>query len=164
MHAAPLPFHDGVDAEAPAAFTVLLSLLTPRGRGRVRLLDADPATASAIELSLDTDPADRETLRAGYHRLLELSGGLCLARLLDCPYLRDRDNLDRVEFDAWSRRWIQTLYHPVGTCAMGIGAEAVVDLHVHDQEPAVRTVLLVLLSFRQWRWLPPLISKVMPVR
>lgn len=133
LHAAPLPFHDGVDAAAPAAFTVLLSLLTPRGRGTLRLRGADPAMPPAIELALDSEPADRAVLRAGYQRLVELCSGPELARLLDRPYLRNRDDLSPAEYDAWARRWIQTLYHPVGTCAMGAGAAGVVDpaLRVH---------------------------------
>lgn len=133
VHAAPLPFHDGVEPAAPAAFTCLLSLLAPAGRGSVRLRDADPATPPAIELSLDTEEADRRAIRDGYRRLIELSTGPQLTGLLDGPYHRSRDDLDRAEFDAWSRRWIQTLYHPVGTCAMGTAAGTVVDpqLRVH---------------------------------
>jgi choline dehydrogenase len=133
VHAAPLPFHDGVDPAAPAGFTALLSLLAPRGRGSIRLRDPEPTTLPVIDLPLDSDPGDRSAMRVGYQRLLELCAGRSLSRFLHRPYLRDRDGLDRRTFEAWARRWVQTLYHPVGTCAMGIGPASVVDpeLRVH---------------------------------
>lgn len=127
IHVAPLPFADWIDPAAPAGFTALLSLLTPQGRGSVRLRSADPTVPPRIELHLDTEPADRQVLRAGYQRLLELSAGHALRRLLDRPYRRDSDALLGAAFDAYLHRSIQTLYHPVGSCAMGTGPESVVD-------------------------------------
>jgi choline dehydrogenase len=126
VHAAALPFADQLDLATPAAFTAMLTLLTPNGRGTVRLADADPATPPRIVLSLD-EHDDRRALHDGYQRLLELSAGQALTRFLDRPYLRDRDALDRTDFDAYARRRTQTLYHPVGTCAMGSAPTSVVD-------------------------------------
>jgi choline dehydrogenase len=136
VHAAPLPFADQIDPGAPAAFTALLSLLTPRTRGRIRLQDADPDTPPRIDLPLDSEAVDRQVLRTGYQQLLDLCAGPALARLLDRPYLRDRDELGGTAFDAYADRWIQTLYHSAGTCAMGTGPAAVVDpeLRVHGME------------------------------
>jgi choline dehydrogenase len=136
VHAAALPFADYLDPAAPAAFTALLSLLTPRGRGTIRLRDPDPASPPVIDLQLDTEAADRQALRAGYHLLQELCAESTLTRLLDRPYLRDRDTLDDDAFDAYARRNVQTLYHPVGSCAIGTGSASVVDpdLRVHGIE------------------------------
>ena len=127
LHTAALPFADHVDPAAPAAFTTLVTLLTPRMRGGIRLRGTDPSTPPAIDLPLWADAGDREVLRTAYRQLRELCAGTDLARLLDRPYLRDRDDLDDTAFDAYGRRWVQTLYHPVGTCAMGTGPDAVVD-------------------------------------
>ncbi|WP_433294271.1 GMC family oxidoreductase [Actinoplanes sp. CA-030573] len=132
LHTAALPFADRGDPGAPAAFTTLLTVLTPPGRGTVRLRDPNPDTAPEIDLPL-YERADRDLLYEGYRQLMYLSQGANLRRLFDQPYLRDRDDLDSHQFDTYARQWIQTIYHPVGTCAMGTTNTSVVDpqLRVH---------------------------------
>ncbi len=52
---------------------------------------------------------------------------------LDAMFYPTSDHPECAEFAAAARAHIQTMYHPVGTCAMGAGECAVVDptLRVH---------------------------------
>ena len=93
----------------------------------MRLENTDPTTPPVIDLPLYVEPGDRELLREGYRQLMHLCRGSELQRLFGQPYLRNRDDLTDAEFDTYARKWIQTIYHPVGTCAMGAGPSSVVD-------------------------------------
>jgi choline dehydrogenase len=64
-----------------------------------------------------------DSVRAGCEKAIEIAGHAPFAGLLEGPHLRD----DGTDLDAYIRQWTQTLYHPVGTCAMGTGELSVVD-------------------------------------
>jgi len=59
--------------------------------------------------------------------LIEIGRSGPLARFLDKPFKPDRHDLDDDALAEEIRENTQTLYHPVGTCAMGTGEHAVVD-------------------------------------
>ena len=67
---------------------------------------------------------DLDALRAGCRQALEIAAQRPFAELLDRPLAPMGDEQ---ELDDYIRRYTQTLFHPVGTCAMGTGPEAVVD-------------------------------------
>ena len=107
-------------------FSCHVCLLRPRSRGTVRLRTADPLEPPAIDPNFLGDAEDVEDMVAGFK---------LTRRLLDAPALeklRTRDlytagvHSDE-EIRAILRRRVDTVYHPVGTCRMGIDAEAVVD-------------------------------------
>jgi choline dehydrogenase len=50
-----------------------------------------------------------------------------MSQLIAGPFLPGVDDPSESEIVDHLRRNTQTLYHPVGTCAMGLGEEAVVD-------------------------------------
>ena len=117
-------------------FTCHVCLLRPKSRGSVKLASADPLAAPQIDPNFFGDPADLETMVAGF-KLTQ--------RIMDAPSLkalRTRDAFTQgVETDAqirdFLRRRVDTVYHPVGACAMGPdAATAVVDaqLRVHGLE------------------------------
>ena len=117
-------------------FTCHVCLLRPKSRGSVKLASADPLAAPQIDPNFFGDPADLETMVAGF-KLTQ--------RIMDAPSLkalRTRDAFTQgVETDAqirdFLRRRVDTVYHPVGSCAMGPdAATAVVDaqLRVHGLE------------------------------
>jgi choline dehydrogenase-like flavoprotein len=102
-------------------------LLHPRSRGWVTLRSANPADTLAITLNNFADPADFETGRRGIeiarriyrtHPQSELTG----------EELLPGDAANSVaSLDEHIRRTAQVTQHPVGTCAMGIGPQSVVD-------------------------------------
>lgn len=101
-------------------------LLRPRSHGAVTLRSPDPLQAPAIDPNFLGDPQDLEDMVAGFK---------LTRRLMDAPALaslRMRDlftakvqNDDQIR--AVLRQRVDTVYHPVGTCRMGIDDSAVVD-------------------------------------
>ncbi|MDO5287337.1 MAG: GMC oxidoreductase, partial [Actinomycetia bacterium] len=122
-----LPTYGNGRRQGGHGFTVNVSNLRPRSRGVVRLRSADPGDAPLIDPRFLTEPEDwRITLR-----------GIEQARaLLRTPAMRALDVVEQEpgpdlgseqELRAYTNARSRTGYHPVGTCAMGTGPEAVVD-------------------------------------
>jgi choline dehydrogenase-like flavoprotein len=117
-------------------FSCHVCLLRPKSRGTVSLKSADPLEAPAIDPNFFGDEADLEGMVAGFKTT---------KRLLDTPALKALQRADMftegVETDDAIRKILRervdTVYHPVGTCKMGVNdALAVVDpkLKVHGLE------------------------------
>ena len=102
-------------------------LLHPESRGTVRLGSADPGAKVQIALNaLDTEN-DIKTLREGFRRARDvlLQGSLDRYRGRELDPGPDVSSDD--EIDHWMRATTITAHHPSGTCAMGIGENAVLD-------------------------------------
>ncbi|HEY0695203.1 MAG TPA: GMC family oxidoreductase N-terminal domain-containing protein, partial [Kribbella sp.] len=127
VHTAPTAFADGLPRPAKPCFTGTVSLLDPRSRGSLQLRSADPHGQPEIDLGLYADSADLDALVSGLRTFIEMSTAGPLARHLDQPLLPDQGDTDDHALAAFTRRWTQTMYHPVGTCAMGTHEQAVVD-------------------------------------
>lgn len=116
-------------------FTCHVCLLRPKSRGEVTLGSADPLAAPLIDPNFFGDPADLETMVAGFKTT---------RRLMETPALRALQKQEMytagVKTDDDIRNILRaradTVYHPVGTCKMGSDAMAVVDakLKVHGME------------------------------
>jgi choline dehydrogenase len=110
------------------SFQVHIDLMRPKSLGRVTVRSADPAAAPSIRFNYLADPQDREDLRTGVHLTREILGQPALS-----PYRGEELNPGEAirsdqAIDAWVRRSVETCYHPVGTCRMGLDARsAVVD-------------------------------------
>jgi choline dehydrogenase len=127
IHAAPMAFADGLARPGEPCFTGTVSLLDPRSRGNLRLRSAEILDKPEIDLALYTEPADFEALASGLRAFIDMSTSGPLARYLDKPLLPGKSNIDEYAFAEFIRRRTQTMYHPVGTCAMGTHEQAVVD-------------------------------------
>lgn len=114
-------------------FTAVTSLVNPHSRGRLQLHSADPQAHPKLDLGFYDDPADFNALLSGMRKVIDMSQSGPLKRYLDRPFMPDRYDLDDDALAEYARQLTQTLYHPVGTCAMGTNKEAVVDpyLRVH---------------------------------
>ncbi|MEP6963301.1 MAG: GMC oxidoreductase, partial [Acidobacteriota bacterium] len=104
------------------------ALLTPKSRGSIRLVSADPTVPPAIDPAYLSDPSDLPPLMEGVRRARSILEKKPLAQYRGAPVqgrvLKPEEHI---------RAWGQTLYHPVGSCRMGPGEDAVVDakLSVH---------------------------------
>ncbi len=107
--------------------TIAPAVVHARSRGRVTLRSADPRWRPAIDAGYYTDPADLATMVAGVRIAQEIASRPPLSRAVDRPYLPGPDARTDDELAETVRARTETLYHPVGTCAMGTGDAAVVD-------------------------------------
>jgi len=108
-------------------FSCHVCLLRPKSRGSVWLKSADPKQAPAIDPNFLGESEDLETMVAGFK---------ATRRLMETPTLRSLQTADaftgeiRTDDDirAILRKRVDTVYHPVGTCKMGVNdPTAVVD-------------------------------------
>ncbi|MBP2478519.1 choline dehydrogenase [Crossiella equi] len=134
VHVTPTLFHDnGFTARAAPGFTAGATLVDVASRGRLRLRSGNPLDQPAIDPAYYADPADLVAMRSALRSLVEIAQSGPLARFLDRLHLPD---LGDAALTAHVRENTQSLYHPVGTCAMGTGEQAVVgpDLKVRGLE------------------------------
>ncbi|MFL6129046.1 MAG: GMC family oxidoreductase [Mycobacteriales bacterium] len=109
--------------------TIAPTVVHVRSRGRVTLRSADPRWKPAVDAGYYTDPADLDTMVAGVRIAQDIASRGPLARFVDRPWLPGPDARSDDDVREAVRGGTETLYHPVGTCAIG----AVVDpqLQVH---------------------------------
>ena len=110
-----------------SAFTASVCQLRPESRGRVVPRSSDPRQPLAIHPNYLATPLDQETLVAG----MKLSRALAATRALSPFVVEELDPGPGVRSDdellEHARNTATTIYHPVGTCKMGVDAGAVVD-------------------------------------
>jgi choline dehydrogenase len=129
FHVAPTQFVDnGLREPTGRGFTAAATLVDVASRGRLRLRSANPSWHPAIDPAYYTDPADWDAMLAGCRMLIEIGRQPAIARFLAAPNQPAHlDGITDDELGEHVRQLTQTLYHPVGTCAMGTGEQAVVD-------------------------------------
>ncbi len=120
LHALPAPYRDqGLADPAQRAMSVLVGFVDVASRGRIRLRRADPRHRPAIDPGYLSDDRDARALAAGLKMAREFvtarpMAAICRSELAPGAHVRS---------DAELLRYVQTsvvtLYHPVGTCAMG---------------------------------------------
>lgn len=110
--------------------------LRPYSRGRVFLKSADPLADPAIDPAYLSDPRDMEVLLAGVKKSRAILMGPAMARYRQKELHGLHDDMDDSDWSAHIRARADTIYHPVGTCKMGVDQMAVVDpeLRLHGME------------------------------
>jgi choline dehydrogenase len=116
------------------AITPSVCNVRPTSRGHVRITDADPLTYPKILCNYLSTDADRQTAVTGLRMTRQIMAAPALARyrpeeLLPGPQLVSDDELQRAAGELGT-----TIFHPVGTCAMGA-------FDAHGQPRSAATVL-----------------------
>lgn len=125
---APVPFLDhGLTTPPGHGFTLGTILLQPRSTGEIRLATNDPADAPYIDPGYLTSDDDLRRLLAGLDIARRLLRTPALAPHVGAPMRPDRWPVDEADAGTFVRAYAETLYHPVGTCRMGVDAASVVD-------------------------------------
>jgi choline dehydrogenase len=132
-HALPLMFVDqGMRVPTDHAVSWGPCLLTPQSRGAVQLRSAEPSAKPRILHNYYSEETDLEAMVRGVQKAMEIAEQPALRSLMRGnvePYPRSNGKADVRDF---ARRATQTIYHPVGTCAMGPVVDP--ELHVHGFE------------------------------
>ena len=110
-----------------------ICFLRPKSRGSVRIQSADPDESAIFDSGALTHDYDVSILTEGVKKILEILDAPSLKKHITKIY--DLDNTDEASLEKFVRNGADTVYHPVGTCKMGIRMDpmSVVDnkLRVH---------------------------------
>ncbi len=110
-------------------------LLHPKSIGQLTLASADPMVPPLIDPAFLTHSDDIKTLIEGYRIIQNVVSTPAFKALAPRSVIETPMNTD-AEIEQVLRDRSDTLYHPVGTCKMGVDAMAVVDprLKVHGMQ------------------------------
>jgi choline dehydrogenase len=93
-------------------------LLTPKSRGSVSLRSNDPSAKPWIRHAFLADEDDVDVMMAGLRLTMDIARAPALERYCRDPFVAP-DSASADDLRSHLARRSQTLYHPVGTCAMG---------------------------------------------
>ncbi len=111
-------------------------LLHPDSRGWIKLRSADPMAKPRITFNLLAEKSDFLPLRAAIRIARELVKSGPLAQLIESEAAPGEQVQTDAELDGFIRKDVRTAFHPVGTCQMGVGRDAVVDAELKVREVA----------------------------
>ena len=111
------------------SYQVHIDLMRPRSTGHVKLRSADPQAPPSLLFNYLQDPQDRQDLRTSVRLTREILAQPALAPFRGEELSPGAKAQSDSEIDAFVRQGVETCYHPVGTCRMGVGADCVVDEH-----------------------------------
>jgi len=101
--------------------------LRPESRGEILLKSANPFDYPAIHPNYLATETDRTTQVAGMRFSRRIAAGQRMAEVVESEYAPGAHVQTDEELLGAVRNTSQTIYHPVGTCKMGIDAMSVVD-------------------------------------
>jgi choline dehydrogenase len=117
--AGPLMFPDsGLSMPTAHAITYGPIMLTPRSRGRISLIAADPTTKPKIEHNYFSDPDDLRTAVDAVRIALDIARQAPMAPYTETYYQAPESDSD-ADIEAFVRRRTHAIFHASGTCAMG---------------------------------------------
>ncbi|HEY0317719.1 MAG TPA: GMC family oxidoreductase N-terminal domain-containing protein [Solirubrobacterales bacterium] len=128
------PGFDGYEFEF--GYTLFPGILKPRSRGSVSLRSSDPTEPPLVDPGYLSDEDDVRRLASAIGIAREVGGAAAFSQWREREALPGQNVKERKDLETYVRRSASTYYHPVGTCKMGSGGEAVVgsDLKVHGAE------------------------------
>lgn len=109
-------------ARVPAdrhGFTAHAALLRPESRGRIALKSGDPFDSPRIQPNYLSAEKDLRTLRAGIKLLRRIFRQEAFSAYRGPELMPGAERDSDEAIDAFIRGRAETIYHPVGTCAMG---------------------------------------------
>jgi len=119
-HAIPSPYENqGLTDPARRALSLLVTLVSVRSRGRITLRSDDPRHKPAIDPGYLVDDSDIEPLVAGLQLARQFAAAGPMAKVCAGEIAPGPDVRTDADLREFIRRDLATLYHPVGSCAMG---------------------------------------------
>ena len=114
-------------ADPRRTLTIMPTLIYPKSRGTLRLASADPLAAPLIDPAYLHDPADATLLLDGMELVREAMAHRSLSGRVLGETAPGSMHANRAALAAELPNRATTVYHPVGTCRMGVDERAVVD-------------------------------------
>jgi len=109
------------------AFTLGVTLLHPLSRGRVTVQSADYRDKPVIDPDYLSFREDMQKLKDGLGIAREIAQCQPLRDLCEEELLPGKRRTSDSQIQRSIQSWVQTIYHPVGTCRIGEDSAAVVD-------------------------------------
>jgi choline dehydrogenase len=132
-----IQFYVGRGLDVPDPFvTLTVAMSQPASRGRLSLRSADPMAPPVIQANYLAERSDLDAMVEGVRLAQALAAARAYEPLRGDPVDPDASVRTDADVRAFIRRTADTIFHPVGTCRMGRGENAVVDgqLRVHGLE------------------------------
>jgi choline dehydrogenase-like flavoprotein len=108
-------------------FTISPCDMRPYSRGQVLLNGPDPKTQIKLIANALSDERDVQSLVRGLHLSRRIARSPALQAHIDRELVLDApENATDAALADYVRNYVKTVYHPVGTCRMGVGEDAVV--------------------------------------
>lgn len=119
-HVLGVPYRNGGLADpADRAMSVLVTLLDVRSRGRILLRGTDPRHRPLIDPGYLVDTEDLDALVRGVRMVRDIASARPMRKLTRAELSPGDVASSDSELRDFVRREVTTLFHPVGTCAMG---------------------------------------------
>jgi choline dehydrogenase len=133
MDTAKLMAEQKMELEGEPGLTIAPCQVRPESRGSIRIRSPNPTVYPAIQPNYLSDPIDQQVAVASLRWARKIATQPALAKWIDHEMLPGLEAKTDDELLAFARMTGSTIYHPVGTCQMGHGPQAVVDpqLRVH---------------------------------
>ncbi len=123
----------GFETPAGHGFTVLAGLVGTKSAGELRLQSKDPLAPPLIDFGCLQHTDDVQVLLAGLRIGREIVSAAAFDRYRGAEFLPGEHVTSDADLIGYIRDFATTIYHPAGSCKMGVDALAVVDdrLRVH---------------------------------
>ncbi len=116
--------------------TIAVSIARPESRGTIMATNPDPTARPSIRPNYLATASDMDVARAGISHARKIFASPAFSQFIDHETAPGSDVQTEQDVQDFIRQNGTTLYHPVGTCKMGIDPMAVTDprLRVHGLE------------------------------
>jgi choline dehydrogenase len=119
-HALPAPYQNGgLTDPAIRALSLLVTLVAVGSRGQIRLRSADPRHKPLIDPAYLSVGTDIEPLVTGIQMAREFAAARPMSKICKSELAPGDEVRTDAELRSFIRQNLTTIYHPVGTCAMG---------------------------------------------
>lgn len=107
------------------AYTVRIGLMQAKSRGRLRLTSSEVGAPLSIDPAYLSDPEDIRSMVEAAQRCQAIGASPAFEEFRKKEFFRSP--ADKAAFAEFVAKTVDSYWHPVGTCAMGVGPQAVVD-------------------------------------